>query len=142
MDSLKYLVYSSAAAGTPNEDTMEDIMEVAQAHNSSVDITGFLIAPDFTYVQFLEGPPKEIDSLMDSIRADKRHHSIHVLIEEPAPRRRFPKWPMHYRLPPLDRVNPFGEATGDVDTLIHSGSQTALHEAAEKVSSWLIATET
>nr|WP_257183714.1 BLUF domain-containing protein [Corynebacterium cystitidis] len=66
MDSLKYLVYSSAAAGTPNEDTMEDIMEVAQAHNSSVDITGFLIAPDFTYVQFLEGLPKR--SILSWIR--------------------------------------------------------------------------
>lgn len=141
MSTLKYLVYASVAVGHPSEETMNDIMAVAQAHNGSVGITGFLIARDFTYVQFLEGPPGEIDALLDSIRADKRHHSVHVLIEESATHRRFPKWSMHYRLPAPDQVHPYGEATPEVDTLINPGTQAALHEAAEKVSSWLTAAE-
>ncbi|QPK83731.1 BLUF domain-containing protein [Corynebacterium qintianiae] len=142
MRSLKYLVYASVAVGYPSEETMADIMTFAQARNSSAGITGFLISRDFTYVQFLEGPPEEIDSLMDSIRADKRHHSIHTLIEEPASQRRFPKWSMHFRLPTPGRVNPYGDATPALDTLINPGTQLALHEAAEKVSAWLIAAET
>lgn len=138
---LKYLVYASTAVGTPSEETMTDIMEVAQSHNDRAGITGFLLARNFTYVQFLEGPLEEIDSLMRSISRDIRHHSIQILIEEPTAQRRFPKWSMHYRLPAPDAVNPYGPVTSDVDSMLGANSYTVIYEAAEKVSTWLVSSE-
>lgn len=99
-------MYVSTSTGLPNANMMDEIMKVAQAHNSSAGTTGFLISRNFTFVQFLEGPPEALDSPMESIRNDGRHHSIEVLIDEPATSRRFPKWSMTYRLLAPGSANP------------------------------------
>lgn len=93
-------------------------------------------------MQFLEGPPEAIDSLMESIRNDGRHHSIEVLIDEPATSRRFPKWSMIYRLPAPGSANPYGNVSSDVDDMIGTRDYAVIDEAAEKVSQWLVGSAT
>lgn len=75
---LTYLVYISAPTRTMRPEDLESILLTARAHNLSADITGLLILRDDCFIQFLEGPPREIDALMESILADDRHHRVRV----------------------------------------------------------------
>ncbi|GAB2518361.1 Sensors of blue-light using FAD [Corynebacterium atrinae] len=87
---LRYLVYTSIAAGKPNKVELEEILFRARAHNENAGITGFLLYRDFRFVQFLEGAPEAISSLMESIGRDSRHTDVRVIIDEPGAARSFP----------------------------------------------------
>lgn len=52
---------------------------------------------DGTFVQFLEGPETNIDTLFQKISKDKRHQQIVTLLEGLANQREFEDWSMAYK---------------------------------------------
>lgn len=129
-EPLRFLAYTSVAVGTPDDAIMEEILEVARAHNSSVDITGFLSYRNFRFIQFLEGPPEAIGALMESISADPRHTAVKVVIDEDAPARSFPHWSMAFHVPDAATPNPFA----DLDT---TPPQEVVSESIREFSRWV-----
>ena len=93
--SLLYVSKSLIPAERKAE-VMRDIILVAQSRNTSLGITGALIATDSHFAQLLEGTPEAIGEVMDSISKDPRHSEILVIQDNAIDRRRFPKWSMAY----------------------------------------------
>lgn len=72
--------------------TLSDIQAISVARNAPLDITGLLIATPYWFAQLLEGPPENIDLVMMSILADRRHCDVRVVRREMANQRRCPLW--------------------------------------------------
>lgn len=95
---LRSLLYVSVSALAPSctQDAIEDIIQVARTRNEQLDVTGALIFTGRHFAQLLEGPTDNVDELMDSICADSRHHSLRVVRNDAAERRRLPDWSLAY----------------------------------------------
>ncbi len=70
IDSLAYLSISNIK---PSERQLNQMLEQFQSANDLHSITGFLVYDQNHFFQYIEGPEKEIDSLMENIRKDPRH---------------------------------------------------------------------
>ena len=70
------------------------ILERASAHNPHCGVTGVLACIGGYFLQALEGPPAEVDGLVDRIRRDTRHRDLNVLMRVPATSRVFADWSM------------------------------------------------
>ncbi|RGE20409.1 BLUF domain-containing protein [Leucobacter sp. wl10] len=95
--ALRSLVYSSLAVTRFYEEDLQQLLARARAHNGSVGITGILLYRRDQFIQFLEGPPEEVDALMRSIEHDPRHTNVRILIDELVVERQFDDWTMGYR---------------------------------------------
>lgn len=73
---------------------LTDIQTVSIARNSTLDITGLLIASPEFFAQVLEGPAEDVAAVMASISADPRHSDLRVVRRSESPTRRFPRWRM------------------------------------------------
>ncbi len=88
------LLYVSRRAATDAD--VRDIVETSRARNAQLQVTGALAASRGWFSQILEGPRSAVDALMDSIRRDRRHSGVEVLVYEDIERRRFPGWTLAY----------------------------------------------
>jgi hypothetical protein len=70
------LVYYSRKKRDLPEDELQELVEFASHRNQSMNVSGFLTLNKKYYVQYLEGSNTSLESLMDSIRRDKRHEVI------------------------------------------------------------------
>jgi len=103
---LRRLIYASRFVGDG------DFGQVAQAivnasiqNNRLVDVTGFLLAGEGHFLQWLEGPATGVGETFERIAGDKRHADLVTLADGPAERRRFRDWNMgQHRLGALDQA--------------------------------------
>lgn len=89
--SLLYVSQRLASDGD-----VDDIVAVARARNAQLQVTGALITSPGRFAQILEGPRAAVDRLMDSIRRDRRHADVEILLYDDIDRRRFPDWSLAY----------------------------------------------
>lgn len=89
-------IYSSQASRPMQASDLEQILEDARAGNVARDVTGVLIYSDAVFVQVLEGERVTVEALVESIRADDRHHSMKVFHAAEVPQRAFADWRMAY----------------------------------------------
>ncbi|KTS03075.1 hypothetical protein SB2_04855 [Methylobacterium radiotolerans] len=75
---------------------VRNIVETSLARNAQLGITGALVASRERFAQILEGPRAAVDALMDSIRRDRRHAGVEVLVYDDIDRRRFADWTLAY----------------------------------------------
>ena len=75
---------------------VDDIVAVSRARNARLQVTGALITSPGRFAQILEGPRAAVDELMDSIRRDRRHAEVEVLLYDAIDGRRFPDWSLAY----------------------------------------------
>ncbi|WP_236686088.1 BLUF domain-containing protein [Corynebacterium testudinoris] len=134
---LRYLVYTSIAAGHPGNEEMEEILTAARSHNADADITGFLLYRDFRFVQFLEGSPEAIGSLMESIARDPRHTDVRVIIDEPGAARSFPNWSMGFRIPEPSKKHPLADMRDSFSDATTSTDQDVISRAIREFSLWI-----
>lgn len=93
--SIHNLVYCSRGAVGMDEAEITKIIATAQRHNPQFGITGLLVFGSGYFFQWLEGPKDNVQSLMNIISADPRHHSVVVLSQADEIRERlFPDWAM------------------------------------------------
>lgn len=70
------------------------IQNVSLSRNKDLGLTGVLIATPRHFVQFLEGGTSALEAVMNSIKADGRHHNV-TIADMPRPDGRlFPRWGM------------------------------------------------
>lgn len=96
MESIFHLVYQSEASVDISYTDIRDILEVSRRNNSRDGITGLLIYRDGYFLQLLEGDEAKVHLILNKIRADKRNHSLQVLIETTSDQRLFEDWSMAF----------------------------------------------
>ena len=98
---MQRIIYVSRAAENLGSPDLFKIIETSAANNADRDLTGFLLYSGGAFFQYLEGPGDAIDRLIETLRHDPRHHSLEIVLREPAESRLFPKWRMK-RIAPGD----------------------------------------
>ena len=91
--TIKNIIYASTPFGFSRSD-LDHILIKSRYNNDKNDITGALFCRDDLYLQYLEGPEKEIDLTFSKITEDDRHTEIQLLKSGISTRRLFAKWAM------------------------------------------------
>ena len=91
--TIKHIIYASTPFGFSRSD-LDHILIKSRHNNDKNDITGALFCRDDLYLQYLEGPEKEIDLTFSKITEDDRHTEIQLLKSGISTRRLFAKWAM------------------------------------------------
>lgn len=92
------LVYSSKAATSMSQSSVDAILESARRNNQRSEITGFLMYDGATFLQLLEGEESAVTDLFARISLDKRHSKVEALIQDVSNTRVFSNWSMAYAL--------------------------------------------
>ncbi|MGB3408596.1 MAG: BLUF domain-containing protein [Jannaschia sp.] len=90
---LKRIIYSSQPFGY-DDSTLAGILLDARHCNARDDITGALVCRRDIYLQFLEGPPAQIDATLQRIKRDDRHVSVTLRLSQNVSERMFGAWRM------------------------------------------------
>ena len=91
--NLKHIIYASTPFGFSRSD-LDHILIKSRYNNDKNDITGALFCRDDLYLQYLEGPEKEIELTFSKITEDDRHTEIYLLKSGMSKRRLFANWAM------------------------------------------------
>ncbi|MCE7506503.1 BLUF domain-containing protein [Polynucleobacter sp. IMCC30063] len=70
------------------------LVDLAIARNSSLNITGVLSCEGNRFCQIIEGPAAAIETLWSSIKNDQRHYNIFTLGTKKIKQRAFANWSM------------------------------------------------
>ncbi len=114
---LERLVYRSRSAHKLGSLHLFNLLVQCREKNRRLGITGHLLYTEEIFVQCIEGPHDNIESLWQSLQRDERHHHIELLSRSPVSSRRFPEWSMafssyshfnKYRMPGFFPVDPEG----------------------------------
>lgn len=95
--TLRRVIYGSAAVVDFSEAALERLLENARANNERRSITGLLLYADRNFLQIVEGPPEQIDELLEVIQGDRRHQGVYIMVDEAIEQRDFPDWQMGFR---------------------------------------------
>ena len=90
---IKHLIYWSTPFGF-DQNMLDTILMISQANNKKRNITGALISRSDLFLQYLEGPPLQVDLTFKKILHDDRHVEITLLSEGVSKRRLFASWAM------------------------------------------------
>jgi hypothetical protein len=97
--SLTALVYRSRAVRKLSPVELHELTSVSQSRNSREGITGLMLYDNDHFFQWLEGPPANVNRVMNSISQDARHTNVQVLNAQSLPSRRFGGWNMKLATP-------------------------------------------
>lgn len=105
---LSRLIYASRFTGAARDfdEVLRTVIAKSIQNNRLDDITGFLMAGEGRFLQWLEGPASAVEETFARIAQDSRHADLLTLADGPAERRRFRDWNMgQHRLGPVDRAS-------------------------------------
>ena len=112
---MHQVVYvSDAAPGLASQDVFR-IIEQSARNNPSADITGFLIYRGGRFLQLIEGPLMSLETLLQTLARDPRHHSLRVLSRAAIAERSFGRWRMR-------RLGGDGEAAAELEAHLRAES--------------------
>lgn len=103
------LLYASAASPSLNGSEMLKILEHSREANAQRDVTGVLLYCEGSIIQLLEGEETTVESLFETISADKRHDSVQRLYNDTNAQRQFPDWTMGYEELPASVAADIGD---------------------------------
>ena len=89
-------IYVSTIAPGVTISSVADIAGKARVANQIKGITGLLIFDGMRYCQQLEGPQKQVLSLMEKIRHDPRHINVEIVHQGELAERRFKSFSLGY----------------------------------------------
>ncbi|MEE7439747.1 BLUF domain-containing protein [Methylobacterium oryzae] len=121
------LLYVSRRMSSDAE--VRNIVETSLARNAQLGVTGALVASRGRFAQILEGPRAAVDALMDSIRRDRRHAGVEVLVYDDIDRRRFADWTLAYSGASVFVDGLIGTLTERATPLPHRGDVRRLIQA-------------
>ncbi len=100
------LVYVSTCAQSVELSDVQAILRVAQARNAEREISGMLCWSGEFFLQCLEGERGPVTQCFSQIVADRRHHSVELIVSSPTTVRWFGTWGMGFtRLMSSTRVD-------------------------------------
>ena len=111
------MMYSSQAARPMTVDALEEILADARSGNEARNVTGALVHVDGVFFQILEGEKDVVQSLMQSIGRDSRHHSVKVFFEREVPERAFRSWRMAFLSPSSEQMSQWAGLPGAVSSV-------------------------
>lgn len=88
------LSYSSVPSEDLSSTELKLLLEQSRRNNSLAHITGIILVREASIFQWLEGPERAIDELMDRIVSDPRHSNVEVLERVYVTERFFGPWTM------------------------------------------------
>jgi hypothetical protein len=103
---LRRLIYASRFTGDGDVgEVVRTIVNASIQNNRLVDVTGFLLAGEGLFLQWLEGPATAVEETFARIAQDKRHADLRTIADGPAERRKFRDWNMgQHRLGVVDQA--------------------------------------
>ncbi len=96
LDPAFQLLYISAANQEFTESELEELLAIARANNSRLNITGMLLFHEGSFIQALEGEQSAVEALYNKINEDSRHFETKVLYRGDIPDRNFKTWSMGF----------------------------------------------
>lgn len=100
---MHYMIYVSQAKKPMDADELEQLLSLSRRWNTAKDLTGLLIyrysinAESGHFIQMLEGDEREVRTLFEKIKRDKRHHTILPLSDGVIESRMFSEWAMGFK---------------------------------------------
>ncbi|RBP49596.1 BLUF domain-containing protein [Arenicella xantha] len=95
---MKCIAYISEVIARKNGATLpvglSNIFSTARKKNAELKVTGILSYRLGRYIQVIEGEASSVDQLFNSIRLDKRHSNVRVILDTKVTSRSFPEWDM------------------------------------------------
>ena len=91
------LIYRSIAKENFDKVLIYKMLSEARDFNATHGITGCLLYHKGQFIQLLEGDEREVISLFDRIRNDRRHVHVELLEEEEIVERIFSEWSMAFQ---------------------------------------------
>ncbi|WP_454760693.1 BLUF domain-containing protein [Caulobacter segnis] len=92
---LRRLIYASRFTGEGDfGEVVRTIVAASIQNNRLVDVTGFLLAGEGLFLQWLEGPATAVEETYARIARDRRHAGLATIADCPAERRWFRDWNM------------------------------------------------
>ena len=95
INTIKHIIYASTPFGFSDSD-LDHILIKSRYNNDKNKITGALFCRDDLYLQYLEGPEREIDITYSKISEDDRHTEVLLLNSGMSKRRLFANWAMKH----------------------------------------------
>ncbi len=102
---LKFIIYASKISITLSNKELNDLITEARHSNKTYKITGILLRIDDMFLQYIEGPEKDIDILYQKIEKDKRHTSIQLLDMGEIQSRNYEDWEMLLKKTTAKEIN-------------------------------------
>ncbi|MEO1043390.1 MAG: BLUF domain-containing protein [Pseudomonadota bacterium] len=93
---MRRLIYISTACRQPDQALLDKILVGSRAVNTTIGVTGMLIAHSHKFLQVLEGDQASIDQVMKRVRSSQKHSGIITLVDIETNTRLFPDWSMGY----------------------------------------------
>lgn len=90
------LAYVSQASEPFSDRDLRQLADHAAEKNARLDVTGYLVFSQGTFLQYLEGEKRVVGDLMEVIRGDERHQILNVVPLGDVGDRRFAGWSMRY----------------------------------------------
>ena len=136
------IVYASAAATPMSQRALSDMLIHARTKNERINVTGFLLYDEGSFLQVIEGPDAAVEGLYAAIAADPRHHRLRLLSRKTVAEREFGDWTMAFarkeELPPPDgyldyeaNQEEFSEGGGEVGQILTLFQAGLLRQAEE-----------
>ena len=95
INTIKHIIYASTPFGFSDSD-LDHILIKSRYNNDKNKITGALFCRDDLYLQYLEGPEREVDITYSKIIEDDRHTEVLLLNSGMSKRRLFANWAMKH----------------------------------------------
>ena len=114
-----------------------DILEVARANNTQLQVTGMLMYSDGSFIQVLEGQPPVVEKLLRKIRRDTRHRGFLMLLDRVVQERDFEGWSMGFQRVAqleLDQIAGFYEWSAEMPTRRKTAAAVRLIESFRRTS--------
>lgn len=90
------VIYVSVADPLIRDEDIAAILESARRNNARDNLTGALIYNGHNFMQLLEGPVKDVERCLDTIRRDTRHSGVTEVRRRAVEAREFAEWSMLY----------------------------------------------
>ncbi len=95
--SLAYVSRSElSGSGDVLKAEIRAILASSRRNNHRLGVTGALLYSEGWFAQILEGPVDALESLFETIGADRRHSNVTILHFHPVEEPSFPAWSMAY----------------------------------------------
>ena len=91
---MRCIVYISMETRRLRREDIAEILRVSRMKNTLRGITGELMYYDGLFLQVLEGEAAQLDELLATLRQDRRHREVRVLLDETIGERHFADWSM------------------------------------------------
>ena len=95
--NLQYVSYMSVQTQVMTKQEVENFLFKIREKNKRLAITGVLLLIQGKFVQYIEGPAEEIETVYSKIKTDPRHNELLLLDQGDTSTRQFKNWDMAYK---------------------------------------------